>query len=225
MTFNHNPIDLGYNDLVCETLESGRTYATPRGPKYPSITTVLGILSENSIREWRQKVGEEEANRISRRACARGEEIHKVAERFLNNEILEPKNFLPHIWQMFSTIRPILESRVNNIILQEKPLYSDHLGLAGRVDLIADFDGVRSIIDIKTSRRVKEKEDIHTYFMQETAYAIMFEERTKLPITNIVTIMGIDDNEPKVFKEHRDNWVKPLLETIQEYKRRKIFGN
>jgi genome maintenance exonuclease 1 len=224
MIFTHKPIDLGYKDLVCETLETGRTYATPKGIKYPSVTTVLSILSENDIRAWRQRVGEEEANRISRRACARGEEIHKVAERFLNNEILEPKNFLPHIWHMFSTIRPILEQRINNIALQESPLFSDHLGLAGRVDLIAEFDGVLSIIDIKTSKRVKEKDDIHNYFMQESAYAIMFEERTGIPITNLVTIMAIDENEPKVFKEHRDNWVKPLKDTIKEYTQRRIFG-
>ena len=224
MIFTHKPIDLGYKDLICETLETGRTYMTPKGKKYPSITTVLAILSENDIRAWRQRVGEEEANRISRCACERGESVHKSAERFINNELLEAKNFLPHIWHTFSTIRPIIEQRIDNIILQECPLFSDHLGLAGRVDLIAEFDGVRSIIDIKTSKRVKEKDDINSYFMQESAYAIMFEERTGMPITNIVTIMAIDDNEPKVFKEHRDNWVKPLQDVIKEYSRRRIFG-
>jgi genome maintenance exonuclease 1 len=224
MIFTHKPIDLGYKDLVCETLESGRTYLTPKGTKYPSVTTVLGILSKDDILAWRKRVGEEEANRISRRAASRGEEIHKMAERYINNETLDPKSYLPHLWHTFSTIKPILETRINNIVLQECPLYSDHLGLAGRVDLIAEFDGVLSIIDIKTSKRVKEKEDIHSYFMQETSYAIMFEERTGIPITNIVTIMAIDENEPRVFKEHRDNWVKPLKETIAEYTRMRIFG-
>lgn len=223
MTFTHKPIDLGYKDLICETLETGRTYETPKGAKYPSITTVLGILSKNSILEWRKRVGEEEANRISRRAAARGEEIHKMAEKFMNNEMLNVKDYLPHLWHTFSTIRPILEKRINNIVLQEQPLFSNHLGVAGRVDLIAEFDGVLSIIDIKTSKRVKEKEDIHSYFMQETAYAIMFEELTKIPITNIVTIMTIDENEPRVFKEHRDNWVEPLQQTIKEYTIRKMF--
>jgi genome maintenance exonuclease 1 len=224
MIFTRKPIDLGYKDLICETLETGRTYLTPKGTKYPSITTVLGILSENDIRAWRQRVGDVEANRIGRRAASRGEEIHKMVERLINNETLDPKTYLPHLWHTFSTIKPIIETRVNNIALQECPLYSDHLGLGGRVDLIAEFDGVLSIIDIKTSKRLKDKEDIHSYFMQETAYAIMFEERTGIAITNIVTVMAIDENEPRVFKEHRDNWVKPLRETIAEYTRRRIFG-
>lgn len=223
--FTHKPIDIGYTDLLCETLETGRTYASPTGKKYPSVTTVLSILSKSDILAWRKRVGEEEANRISRRASSRGEEIHKMAERYLKNEKLAVKDYLPHLWHTFGTIKPILEKRVNNIVLQEVPLYSDHLQIAGRVDLVAEFDGVLSIVDIKTSKRVKEKEDIHSYFMQEAAYAIMFEERTKIPITNIVTIMAIDENEPRVFKEHRDNWVKPLQETIKEYAKLKLFGH
>ena len=225
MIFTHKPIDLGYKDLLCETLQTGRTYATPKGKKYPSITTVLSIRHEGEIQAWRARVGEEEANRISSRACIRGEAVHKLVERYVQNEELISKDFLPHIWHAFTTIRPIIESRLNNIALSESPLFSDHLQLAGRVDLVAEFDGVLSIVDIKTSRRVKEKSDFDNYFLQEAAYAIMFEERTGIPITNLVTIMVVDENEPRVFKEHRDNWTEELIKTIHEYKRRKLFNN
>jgi hypothetical protein len=225
MIFTHKPVELGYTDLLCETLETGRSYATPKGKKYPSVTTVLGIRHENEIRAWRARVGEEEANRISRRACIRGDAVHKLVEKYIQNEELIPKDFLPHVWHAFTTIRPIIESRLNNIALSESPLFSDHLQLAGRVDLVAEFDGVLSIVDIKTSRRIKEKADIDNYFLQEAAYAIMFEERTGIPITNLVTIMVIDENEPRVFKEHRDNWTEELIKTIREYNQRKLFGN
>ena len=113
----------------------------------------------------------------------------------------------------------------SKIILQEAQLYSDHLQVAGRVDLIAEFDGKLSILDVKTSTRVKTKDDIHHYFMQEAAYAIMFEERTGIPITQLVTLMTVDFAPPIVFKEHRDNWTAKLWETIKEHRRQKMFGH
>jgi genome maintenance exonuclease 1 len=221
--FIHEPVDLTYGDLICETLPTGRTYVTPEGKKYPSITTVLSILSEDDIREWRARVGEAEAERITRRAADRGSSVHTVMEKFIQNEPL-PK-VMPHVMETFAQFRPILEKRLGKIFLSEKPLYSDYLGVAGRVDLVAEFDGKRSIVDFKTSRRAKEHEDIHNYFMQETAYAIMFEERTGLPVNQLVTIMGIDGEAPKVFIERRDKWVPELLKTIGDYKRRKLFGH
>ena len=221
MTFIHKPVKLDYEELLCETLETGRTYATPEGQKYPSITTVLGILSAESIAAWRRRVGAEEANKISSRAAKRGEAVHTLVEKYLRNEEVTPKMTMPNAWLSFTTLRPILDKHVNNIVLQEKPLYSDHLRVAGRVDLIAEFDGKLSIIDIKTSGRVKEHSDISSYFMQEAAYAIMFEERTGIPVTRLVTIMAIDNEEPRVFHERRDNWVEPLLNTIERYKQGK----
>lgn len=224
MKFIHEPVDLGYSDLVTETSSSARLYSLPNGKKLPSITSVLSILSEDSIREWRAKVGEEEANKISRRASMRGTAVHSVIEKYLNNDetYLDTVNHV--VRKNFNDLKPILDSRIGKIILQEAPLYSEHLGIAGRVDCIAEFDGVISVIDFKTSRRTKTKENIEGYFIQESAYAIMFEERTGIPIVNLVTIISVDDEEPQVFVEHRDNWTKKLISTIQEYNRRKIFN-
>ena len=225
MPFTHLPVDLGYQELVCETGESGRKYLSPQGKAYPSITTILSILSADHIREWRKSVGEEEANRVSRVAAGRGTSVHALVERFLDNQELDLSKEMPNASSAFKSIRGILENRVNNIRLQEKPLYSDHLGVAGRVDLVAEFDGKLAIIDIKTSSRVKTAEDIESYFMQEAAYAIMFEERTGIPVSRLVTIMTVDFHEALIFNEHRDNWTQKLLETIKEYKRRKMFGH
>lgn len=224
MKFIHEPVDLGYSDLVTETSSSARLYSLPNGKKLPSITSVLSILSEDSIREWRAKVGEEEANKVSRRASMRGTAVHSTIEKYLNNDetYLDTVNHV--VRKNFNDLKPILDSRIGKIILQEAPLYSEHLGIAGRVDCIAEFDGVISVIDFKTSRRTKTKENIEGYFIQESAYAIMFEERTGIPIVNLVTIISVDDEEPQVFVEHRDNWTKKLIATIQEYNRRKIFN-
>jgi hypothetical protein len=214
--FKHEPIDLGYNDLST-TNKGGRKYQTPNGD-YPSITTLLGNLSKKAIMEWRDRVGHEEANKISRQAAGRGTAVHAVCENYVNNDPDYAKGLMPNILHDFKRIKDILDTRIGIVYGQELPLYSDHLGVAGRVDCVAEFDGKLSIIDYKTSRKTKKKEWIESYFMQECFYAIAWEERTGIPITQLVTIISVDDAEPQVFIEHRDNYDKRLVEVIQQYK-------
>lgn len=221
MEFIHEEIDLGYDDLVAETNARGRVYSTPDGTQYPSITTVLSLLTEEAIAAWRKRVGEDEANRVGQRAANRGTQVHAIVERYLKNE--DTTEYLPHIRQSLENLRPILDERIGKIFNLEAPLYSRHLGLAGRVDCVAEFDGVPSIIDFKTSRWPKTKEKIPNYFAQGSGYAVMFEERTGMPITNVVIIMDVDGHEPLVFKEHRDNYIQLLIDTKKEYDRRQLF--
>ena len=215
--FEHTGIDLGYEDLESITTPQGRRYVLPDGTKLSSITTVLSILSEDSIKAWRKRVGEEEANKISHRASTRGTSVHEIIEKYLDNKEDYRDDYTPDIIESFIAVKPILDGRIGKIYAQEAPLYSAHLGVAGRVDCVAEFDGKLSIIDFKTSRKTKKKDWIKSYFMQESAYAIMWEERTGIPITQLVTIIAVDDAEPQVFIEHRDNWTKPLIETIKSY--------
>ena len=214
--FLHEKVDLGYDDLSAETSSKGRLYTAPDGTKYPSITTVLSLLSRDAIAAWRARVGEEEANKVSYRASRRGTLVHEVVEQYLDNEH-DPSKWTPDILASLDNLKPLLH-RIDKIYEQECPLYSRHLGVAGRVDCVGVFDGVPSIIDFKTSKRIKKKEKITNYFMQEAAYAIMWEEQTGMPIVNLVTIMDVDNEQPLLFKEHRDNWTAPLLETIEKYR-------
>ena len=144
-------------------------------------------------------------------------------EKYLLNE--STKDYLPHIRQSLENLRPILDSRIGTIYGLEVPLYSSYLGVAGRCDCVAEFDGVPSIVDFKTSRKTKKKEWISNYFAQMAGYAVMWEERTGMPITNTVIIMDVDDNEPLVFKEHRDNHIQLLIDTKKEYDTRKLFSH
>jgi len=219
--FIHEHIDLGYSDLVADTKKTGRTYITPTGDRYPSITTVLSILSEEAIRKWRARVGEDVANQVSTRASNRGSAVHSAVEKYLLNE--DTTEYLPHIQQSLSNLKPHLDDNVGTIFGLEVPLYSAHLGLAGRVDCVAEWKGVPSIIDFKTSKRIKKKEHISNYFAQMAAYAIMWEERTGMPIVNTVVVMDVDFEQPLIFEEHRDNYVPLLLNTIEEYRKRKVF--
>lgn len=220
--FEHVGVDLGYKDLDAVTTDNGRVYVTPNGRKYPSITTVLGHFGKHQIMEWRKAVGEEEANKVSARAASRGTALHTICERYIDNKPAFDEKTMPHVKAMFSSVKPVIDNRVGKVYVQEIPLYSDHLHLAGRVDLIAEFDSVLSIIDFKTSSRIKVAEDIKSYFEQETAYAIMFEERTKIPVVNLVTIMAVEnEKEPLIFKEHRDNHASDLIRKIKLFEQEK----
>lgn len=213
--FKHESVEL--TEMKSVTTDSGRKYETPEGVNLPSITTVLSILSRDSIAKWRKRVGEEEANKISTRASGRGTRVHEIIEKYMNNEEDYRDGYTPDIIQSFLDVRSILDNRIGTVYAMEAPLYSNHLGVAGRVDCIAEFDGKLSVIDFKTSMKPKKLDWIKNYFMQESAYAIMWEERTGQPITQLVTIISVDNHEPQVFIEHRDNWVRPLRDTIKQY--------
>lgn len=215
MIFNHKDYQL--DEMNTEMIDGKRFYVTPKG-KYPSITTVLSILSRDAIKAWRARVGEEEANKISTRASRRGTNVHQMCEDYLNNE-LEIKKFLPNDRETFNSLRPILDKSVDNIYAQEVPLWSEYLGVAGRVDCIAEWNGKIAVIDFKTSKKLKKKEYISNYFQQCAAYAVMWEERTGIPINKIVVVIAVDGEEPQVFEEKRDNYIYECVETIARYRR------
>jgi genome maintenance exonuclease 1 len=225
--FKHSSVSLGYSDLVDSTTESGRIYITPEGKHYPSITTVLGSFGKEGILEWRNSVGAAEADRITRHACARGTALHKIAERYLNNEEnIYDKNEMPHVKALWNSIKPIIDKNISTVVLQECPLYSDHFGIAGRVDLIAEYDGVYSVVDFKTARRRKTADEISNYFTQAAFYAAAFYERTGIPITQSIILMAVDnDPNPIVFKENTYKWLKNLNSIIKQYNAKKLFGH
>ena len=219
--FTHT--DFKFDEIKTEQINGKRHYVTPKG-KFPSITTVLSILSRKGIAEWRARVGEAEANKVSTRAARQGTAVHLMCEQYVNNE-LDAKKFMPHEKAMFNSIKPILDERVDNIVAQEVPLWSSYLGIAGRVDCIAEFDGRLSVIDYKTSGKPKKKEWIGSYFQQASAYCVMFEERTKTPIDQIVIIVAVADGTSQVFIEKRDNHIMDCIDTIHQYYQEQIDIN
>lgn len=200
-----------------------RFYVTPEGNKYPSVTTVLSEYSRKGIQEWRNKVGYEQANKIASKASTRGTKLHKACEDYLNNK--EPVFKTPFEKELFETVKPIL-GQINNIHAQECRMYSDHLRMAGTVDCIAEFDGKLAVIDFKTAFKMKEASYIENYFMQCSAYAIMYEERFGIPINKTIVIIAVEESVPQIFFETRDRHVKRLLEyrDLYESKFTKISG-
>lgn len=219
--FNHVKHDVVLPTLTRKTTEGGRRYFTPEGNAYPSITTVLGILSKEGILAWRKKVGAEEANKISRQASVRGTAVHKLAEDYLNNEPNWKEGAMPTNLFSFEDIKKIMDKRLDNIWMQEVFLYSDRLKTAGQVDCIAEFDGQLSIIDFKTSRKPKKEEWITSYFIQASFYAAAFYERTGIPIKQGVILITVDGSEPQVFKINTYDYLQHFLNVRKEYKKQK----
>lgn len=191
-----------------------RVYQVPSGSLYPSVTTVTGLHSRQWVKEWRARVGDEEADKISARSSSRGTRIHQYCEDYLRGNVFEVSMFDQ---EMFNPLRRFLDN-INNIHCLETQLYSEHLQVAGTVDCIAEYRGKLSVIDFKTAKSAKRKEDIHDYFMQTSAYAVAFEERTGIPVSRLVILMAVDDGPPIEFIEKRDDWIGSFKALRLEYR-------
>lgn len=220
-TFKHIHNDPTLCDLNRIEYNGKRYYESPTGKRLPSVTTFLSHFKKDHIMKWRKRVGEDEANRISGRASRRGTKFHSLMESYLSNQ--HPDTYLgndlmPDMVYAFQNIRPVLD-RIDNIHYIETMLYSETIGLAGQVDCIAEFDGVPSIIDFKTSSKLKKEDWIEDYFLQTTAYSLMYEDMTQVQCKQIVVLISVDHEiEPQVFVKDRRQYVPTLAEKLKEFK-------
>lgn len=193
--------------------DNGRYYITPEGNQYQSVTTVLGKKSEADITKWKESIGTEEAQKIGRRASTRGSTMHNNIEQYLlNKTVTIDKNRLLDISLFKGVISSI--QLINNIRLLEYPLYSDVLRLAGTVDCCAEYDGELSVVDFKSTTKIKDESDIENYWIQCSIYSLMIEEKYKISIPNLVIIMGQEFGKALIFKSNRKLWrtkIKDLL--------------
>ena len=202
--------------LPTEEIDGKRYYVTPNGNKLPSVTTVLGHFKKASITAWRNRIGHEEAQKISTRASTRGTKFHNLLEKYLSNDQqMLFENIMPDMKQAFHDAEVALD-KIDNIHYIETPLWSERLGLAGRTDVIGEYDGVPSIIDFKTSLKEKKEEWIENYFLQSTVYSMMFEWTYKFAVPQIAIIIAVDDEKtPQTFVMERSNYVNRVLEIIK----------
>jgi len=214
--FKHDEVSVP--ELSTKNINRKRFYQTPEGKLYPSITTVLQKRKMAGLMEWRKNVGDDVANYIARTAAHRGTKVHHMCEDFLNNnfdEEVHKKNFLPYV--LFGQLKPVLMQKVNNILAQECGLYTDKYRVAGRVDCIAEYNGVKSIIDFKTSRKERNDDWNESYYIQASAYAEMFEERTGIAINQIVILVVTEDGVVQEFVKDKGEYLPMLVEAIDDF--------
>ena len=212
--FNHVPAIL--SPLERETIDGVRFYRVPDQDEFlklVSITSVTSFWSRAKFAKWRKKVGEEKANEITRKATARGTDMHTLTEHYLLNEEL------PKVAPMGDMLFKIAKSTLNNIDnihALEGSLYSKELGVAGTVDCIAEYNGELSVIDFKTSKAPKPREWIDGYFVQAAAYACMYYELTGIAVKKLVIIMACEDGDCVVYEEYDKMKYMRLLVTYIE---------
>ena len=212
--FDHVKLNGELPEITTESIKGKRFYVTPEGNKYPSITTVLSDRNKEGIVKWRESVGNDVANQVMRQAASRGTAVHTLIENYLNNEELSKQDVLPVA--LFVTMKSELDN-INNIRIQEGGLYSDKLGVAGRVDCIAEYKGKISVIDFKTSTKEKKEEWVENYFIQGSAYCEMYEERFLQPIEQVVILIVTEDGAVQTFIKNKRDYL-PLLKTaIKEF--------
>jgi len=217
MTFNHiKKYSEKLPDLDTINIEGKRHYVTPQNQFYPSVTTVLSGQNREGIDQWRKEVGEGVADTLMRLGAIRGNAFHKILENYLDNKDISIYKNKVLATALFNRVKSQLD-RIDNIFAQEKTLYSNNYCIAGRVDCIAEFDGTPSVIDFKTSTKEKKSLWIENYYLQETAYSLMWEEQTSLPVGQIVTIIACEDGAVQTFIEQRDSFVTKLEDCIAEY--------
>lgn len=216
MTFVHCP-PVKLPDLRKITELTGvRHYIVDGGVRLPSITTVLGAAPNFSLEKWKKSVGPEESRKVSSIATNRGTGMHNMIEEYLNNGTPKPQARY-HAWESFVAIKPLL-NRINNIHFIEQALWSRALGVAGSVDTIAEFDGLLSVIDYKSSKRIKTLDMIEDYFIQTCAYSCMYKEMTGITVPQLVILMHVDGDRPLVFKQKAIDYVPQLLKAIKLYR-------
>ena len=215
-----NQIALGDLEKLQETMtrvqEDGkRYYQTPEGQKYPSVTTVTGLLSKDHIKLWRKRVGEETANKITKQATTRGTRMHNIFEQYLRAE--EPI-FFDNIMEssMFEAVQPVLDEIIP--IALEAGMWSDSLQMAGQVDCVGVWGDELAIIDFKTSSKPKEEYMADGWFHQMTAYAIMVEELTGEVIDQIIAVVAVDGGFCQVFGADPREYVDKLYGLRQQYR-------
>ena len=220
MTFTHKD-GISPIQMEAKMIEGRRLYSTPYGRNYPSITTVISnnAAKKAGIAKWRARIGSTKADAICKRSTTRGTTYHAIVEDYFNNRLdIDSYKESPLPVVMFQHSKHVLD-RINNIFLQEAALYSDHLEIAGRVDCIADFDGVLSIIDFKTSAAPKKEAYLYDYFLQETAYACCLQELYSITVKQLVTIVACENGETQVvIKPPKKEYLLQLIAYIDEYR-------
>jgi ATP-dependent exoDNAse (exonuclease V) beta subunit len=218
--FNFVDVDLKVPEVEPVTQDGVRFYPIPGADKYyPSVTSITSLKNAQFFANWRNKIGEQEANKITARATQRGTAFHSITEDYIRGSLNIDKYLEnnPLSVRMFQSAKATL-NRIDNIHCLESFLYSHYLGLAGRVDCIAEFDGELAVVDFKTSTKEKSEEHIEHYFVQETAYAAMFLERTGIEVKKIVTLIAVEDGSTQVFQKYNlDDYLQLLKTYIEEF--------
>ena len=214
MKFTHIDIDKKVLPQTKGKKINGHRFYEIDGTHYPSVTSVLSMRKSEGLTKWRKSIGEDVANWEMRRCANRGKSLHTLVEQYMNNETPSIRDVLP--LGLFKLMKPYLD-QINNIRLVEEIMYSPKLTIAGQVDCIAEYNGKLSVIDFKTANKERIEEWVENYFLQCTAYSMMYNETYNEPIEQIVILMAAEDGSMKAFVKEPKDYEEELQKAIQTF--------
>lgn len=223
--FNHIPDSIYSKYTIPKVVTSGgmRQYSSS-DELFPSITSILSrMMDSEGLDAWKERVGAGVANHICQSAINRGNKFHKICETYLNNNCI--CKFENHLLEfgMFKQAKAALD-RISDIVGIEMPMISRKLIIGGTADIIGKFDSVDSVIDLKSSTMPKKESWCKKFFLQETAYSLMFEEITSRPIEQLVTIIASENGTVQVLIRNRDDFTQELEGIISQYQSGKVWA-
>ncbi len=214
MKFNFIDIDKSVLPTAKGRRKGKYRFYEVNGTNYPSVTSVLGVRKKVELQQWRDRIGENVANWEMGRAARRGTATHNLIENYIKGEPLTEKSILP--LGLFKLMKPYID-QIQNIHCLETVLYSQKYKLAGQVDCIAEYNGKLSVIDFKTANKERKEEWIDNYFMQCTAYGLMYEEMYNTEIEDIVVIMGGEDGSMVTYVKKKADYIPKLEEVVEDF--------
>ena len=202
-----------------------RTYQTPTGQVYPSVTTVLSKTKDMThLNAWRKRIGHDKAEAITRKASTRGTATHLLCEKLVLNQEFDLRQEIPISVHLFKQLQKFLVANVNDVRVSEGSLFSHKLKVAGSVDLIASYRNLPAIIDFKTSTKYKRLEWVEDYFMQAAMYSYMFWEMTQMYHPKLIIAIGVEEeNEPQIFEQDVNDWISKASKRCKQFHRENIL--
>ena len=214
MKFIHTDIDKKILPQTKGKKINGHRFYEIDGTHYPSVTSVLSMRKSEGLTKWRESIGEDVANWEMRRCANRGKSLHTLVEQYMKNETPSIRDVLP--LGLFKLMKPYLD-QINNIRLVEEIMFSKNLTIAGQVDCVAEYNGKLSVIDFKTANKERIEEWVENYFLQCTAYSMMYNETYNEPIEQIVILMAAEDGSMKAFVKEPKDYEEELQKSIQTF--------
>ena len=212
--FNFIDVDTSKLPNVKGRNQKGFRFYDIDGENFPSVTSVLGIKKKKELQKWRDSIGENVANWEMGRAARRGKATHTLVEQYLKGETPSERSVLP--LGMFRLMKPYVD-KIDNVHLIEQVMYSKKLTIAGQVDCVAEYGGKLSVIDFKTANKERIESWVESYFLQTTAYAIMYEELFGKPIEQIVVLIAGEDGSMTAFIKERKDYEEKLGQSIKDF--------
>jgi genome maintenance exonuclease 1 len=223
---NHMEWNNKYNyPKSTRSIVDGSRHYSVNEERLPSVTTILKATESEekkaSLQAWKQRVGQKQAEIITREASSRGSSMHEYLEKFLLGKLnldLLGDNTRERM-MADQIIENGLRNKLDEIWGCEATLYYPGK-YAGAADCVGVYENKETIIDFKQSNKPKKDEWIDDYYLQCAAYALAHNTVHGSNITQAVILLCTKDNMFQRFLIEGDrlkDYQNKFLEKVEQF--------